>query len=379
MASTQEAIATTAPADPAVPALAVHRHSPRPCVNQALVDELATLRAWRFLQYGTGHEKFISYARAVSVIIGTPFKIQTVEQARKLPKIGDKLITKIEKFLKTGRIQAAHDVLASERFRVLSLLSEVQGIGPAKAKQLYDEKVVRSLEDLSRLSDLSHSLRRYIRKFHPDLTEKILRREVESIHNFIKLQIDRVQPLSHTLLCGGQVMPSCSYRRGKGESNDITWPHQEGVERGKLREIVDRLSQKGFIPNGGVLSLTEAGTNRTVAANRPASRIDALDRALLIFKHPPDVASERMEPKYRRVDLVVSRPGSWGCAVVGWTGSTQFERDLRLHAQKKGFKFDSGGIRTQAKDQPVEVATEQDVFRVLGLEYIRPELRNADP
>lgn len=53
MASTQEAIATTAPADPAVPALAVHRHSPRPCVNQALVDELATLRAWRFLQYGS--------------------------------------------------------------------------------------------------------------------------------------------------------------------------------------------------------------------------------------------------------------------------------------------------------------------------------------
>lgn len=61
----------------------------------------------------------------------------------------------------------------------------------------------------------------------------------------------------------------------------------------------------------------EAGTNRTVAANRPASRIDALDRALLIFKHPPDVASGRLEPKYRRVDLVVSRPGSWGCAVVG--------------------------------------------------------------
>lgn len=152
----------------------------------------------------------------------------------------------------------------------------------------------------------------------------------------------------------------------------------------------------------------EAGTNRTVAANRPASRIDALDRALLIFKHPPDVASGRLEPKYRRVDLVVSRPGSWGCAVVGvspflrltgadplgivrlapdpkasstltaqanrafgqWTGSTQLERDLRLHAQKKGLKFDSGGIRTAATDQPVEAATEQDVFRVLGLEYI---------
>jgi hypothetical protein len=31
--------------------------------------------------------QFISYATAVSAIIGTPFKIETMEQARKLPKV----------------------------------------------------------------------------------------------------------------------------------------------------------------------------------------------------------------------------------------------------------------------------------------------------
>lgn len=53
-----------------------------------------------------------------------------------------------------------------------------------------------------------------------------------------------------------------------------------------------------------------------------------------------------------------------------WTGSTQFERDLRRHAERQGYKFDSGGIRTRETDRPVEAKSEEDVFRVLGLKYI---------
>lgn len=37
----------------AVPMLACHRLSPRPCVNQALVEELKPLREFRFLRYGS--------------------------------------------------------------------------------------------------------------------------------------------------------------------------------------------------------------------------------------------------------------------------------------------------------------------------------------
>lgn len=36
-----------------VPYFACQRESRRPCVNQALVDELAPIREWRFLQYGS--------------------------------------------------------------------------------------------------------------------------------------------------------------------------------------------------------------------------------------------------------------------------------------------------------------------------------------
>lgn len=37
---------------PAVPPLSCMRYSPRPCVNQALVDALKPLRDWRFAQFG---------------------------------------------------------------------------------------------------------------------------------------------------------------------------------------------------------------------------------------------------------------------------------------------------------------------------------------
>ncbi|GAA5990221.1 hypothetical protein JCM10908_005880 [Rhodotorula pacifica] len=356
------------------------RESPRPCINQDLVDQLAPLRMYRFLKHGTDHEKFISYATAVSVIIGTPYRITSVEQAQQLPKIGPKLIKKIEEFLKTGKIQDSLNVLASNEFKTLSLLTTVHGIGPKKARTLYEEHGVRTLEQLGPF--LNDDEKKRMRKYHAHLCEKISRSEVESIHEFVKIQLNKIQRGSFSLLCGG-------YRRAKEYSNDvdilITFPHAEGVERGVLKQLVDRLCDKGLIPPDGVLSLSEAGTNRdsSLLANKPATRIDALDRALVIFRHPPDAAAvggrERYEDKYRRVDLIVTRWGSWGSAVVGWTGSTQFERDLRRHAERQGFKFDSGGIRTRDTDLPVEATTEEDVFRVLGLEYIPPELRNADP
>ncbi|GAA5879209.1 hypothetical protein JCM3774_003521 [Rhodotorula dairenensis] len=372
--------------EPAVHQFACFRKSPRPCINQNLVDQLKPLREYRFRKYGTDHEKFISYATAISVMIGTPFRITSIEQARKLPKIGSKLLVKIEEFLRTGKIQDAQNITASNEFKVLTLLTSVHGIGPKKARQLYEDENVRTLQQL--VPFLKEPDQERLRKYHAHLTEKIPRAEVESIHEFVKIQIDKIQRGSFSILSGG-------YRRGKEYCNDvdilITFPHAEGIERGFLRKLVDRLLEKGLIPPDGVLDLSEAGTNRdrSLVANKTASRIDALDRAMVIFRHPAAAAASaahgevsllgRTRDKYRRVDLIVSRWGSWGSAVVGWTGSTQFERDLRRHAERQGLKFDSGGIRTRDTDQPVEAQSEEDVFRVLGLEYIPPELRNADP
>ncbi|GAA5998576.1 type-X family DNA polymerase [Rhodotorula paludigena] len=360
--------------EPTVASLACHRKSPRPCFNQTLVDELAVIRQWRFLQFGTHDEtNSIGYATAVSVIIGTPFLIETAEQAKKLPKIGEKIVVKIAEFLEKGYIQESRDILKTEKFRVLSLLSSVHGIGWKAANDLYNEGA-RTLDDLRELLPHRPSTLSYF-KYLDDLSEKIPREEVDSIVKWIQHQLDKIQPGARLEACGG-------YRRGKSHSNDvdiiITWPHQDGLERGVLDKLVERLLRKRLVPNDGVLYHTMAGSERTIKDNRPADRLDALDKALVIFRLPAE-ANKRSKDKFRRVDLIVTRWPDFGCAVVGWTGSTQFERDLRRHAHRLNMKFDSGGIRERDTDRPIEALTEQDVFRVLQLPYIDPKLRNADP
>ncbi|GAA5841878.1 hypothetical protein JCM9279_003140 [Rhodotorula babjevae] len=359
---------------PEVHELACFRTSPRPCPNQGLVDQLKPLREWRFLLHGTDDKQAISYATATSVIIGTPFVITSAAQARALPKIGPKLVIKIQEYLDKGFIQEARDVQQLERFKVLRLLTTVHGVGHALANKLYDDGA-RTLDDLQVMLKDRLDIMSYMR-FYANLQEPVPRSEVESVRDFVRLQIDKVLPGAHLELCGG-------YRRGKATSGDIdvliTFPHQDGLERGVLRRLVNRLVKKGLVPrDGGVLSLTEAGSSRTTWANRRASLGDTLDKALVVFKHPAN-GTTRPRDTWRRVDLVVAAWPFWGPAVLGWTGSTQFERDLRRHANKLGYTFDSGGIRSKETDEHVEARTERDCFRLLGLEWIPPHLRNADP
>ncbi|GAA6058963.1 hypothetical protein JCM10212_001673 [Sporobolomyces blumeae] len=366
----EESASTSASLErPAVPPLACMRFSPRPCVNQALVDALRPLRDYRFAEFGAGSPEAISYSTALSALIATPYKIQSGAEARRIHKIGEKLERKIDEFILTGKIQGALDLETNERFLALRSLMTVHGVGHHRAKELYTEGC-RSAEDLRRTGNWEKEFR-----YHDDIQLKIPRSEVESIQEFVRIQLDRILPGAHTVLCGG-------YRRGKLESNDvdilITWPFQDGKERGILRKLVHRLEAKGLIPPDGVLSFSQPATLRSTRANKRASSFDSLDKALVIFKHP---ANDTTRPRdiYRRVDLIVAAWENFGAAVVGWSGGTQFERDLRIHAERMGYKFDSGALRSRTTGEVIPTMTEKDVFRALNLKWIPPEMRNSDP
>ena len=48
-----------------------------------------------------------------------------------------------------------------------------------------------------------------------------------------------------------------------------------------------------------------------------------------------------------------------------------FERDLRLQARSKGVKFDSSGMTSLKDGSEVLAHSEQEVFDILGLDFIR--------
>lgn len=59
-------------------------------------------------------------------------------------------------------------------------------------------------------------------------------------------------------------------------------------------------------------------------------------------------ARKRNPNPHRRVDIIISPFKTVGCAVLGWSGGTTFQRDIRRYVKKvRNWKFDSSGVRAR--------------------------------
>ncbi|KAF9777864.1 hypothetical protein BJ322DRAFT_514143 [Thelephora terrestris] len=361
---------------------ACQRQSPLVCPNQDLVEQLAVLKRARELDLNW--ESALSYARAIASIKAYPRKIQSAKEARKLAYVGDKTELKvIREYLKSGQISETKSILEGEKYRVLMEFSSIYGIGPMTAQVLYARRC-RTLEDVKRFykdpdnaaleieeddddEDEEKNVRvpeRWIEvslALKDDLSIKIPRREVEQVARMVMHELEEIQPGCLHTIAGG-------YRRGKRESNDIdiviTHPAADANRVRELcQEFTDVLSKKGLVTH--LMTLT----GQHSPSSSPAG---VIAKAFTIFSLPGSGRS-------RRLDLIFAVPDVYWTAVVGWTGSTMFQRDLRLHAKSKDLKFDSSGITRRTDESVIIAHSEKDVFEILGLPYIHPTMRNADP
>ncbi|KAH9953842.1 hypothetical protein BC827DRAFT_1145318 [Russula dissimulans] len=361
------------------------RASPLICANQPLCSALDVLRRSRALE--SNDRSALAYARAIAVSPAFPRKITTRErgEVQNLPYIGTKIAKMIDEYLFHGHIPEVEQVRQSERFISLSLFSSVYGIGPVTARNLYD-RGLRSLRDLEAYYEVDAGFvpRRHE---HPHCT-RIARRsqsyvrnplskgswrdavltptqhpspEVEAIHATIMSHLDAVQPGCVGTLVGG-------YRRGKPASNDIdivfTHPNAKST-KDLCARLVERLRSVGLVTH--VMHLSSFHEHNALRT----SHWDSLEKALTVYRSPSD-------GRYRRVDLISALPETYWTAVVGWTGGTMFERDLRSAAKAIGLKFDSSGITRRHDSKLIYPRSEKEVFDIIGLPWVDPTLRNTD-
>jgi DNA polymerase (family 10) len=74
-----------------------------------------------------------------------------------------------------------------------------------------------------------------------------------------------------------------------------------------------------------------------------------------------------------QLDCRVVEANSFGAALLYFTGSKNFNIKLRQMAIKKGLKINEYGVFK--KDRLVAGATEEEIFKLLGMTYVEPELR----
>ncbi|KAL1710146.1 hypothetical protein EV121DRAFT_193303 [Schizophyllum commune] len=374
------------------------RASPLVCPNQGLVSRLAIIRRSRELE--DDRISALSYDHAIGRInltvnrVAYPYEIteDRLNDVSKLPHIGKKMISKLEEYVETGDIEEAATIATSQRFQSLEAFTDLYGVGATTARKLYAAGC-RTLEDVERYYGVDSGgtkpssttkkptmtkkpstttkptipsiTPRVALELREDLARRIPRSEVEVIRAAVVEVLDEVRPGCVTVVVGG-------YRRGKSLSGDvdIVIGHPKLSPTGKKVKglsnlLVERLYERGLVTHLMYLSGFHAPD-----ASRSA-HWDALEKALTVFVLPGGVR--------RRVDLIFAAPEAYWTAVVGWTGSKTFERDIRRWAaDQKGLKFDSTGLTRRSNGEILCPKSEEDVFRMLGLDWIPPTLRNAD-
>lgn len=264
------------------------------------------------------------------------------DELMKVPGIGQDLAGKIEEYVRTGRLQAYED-LKKEVPEGLSMLLSVPSLGPKTAKLLFEKLKIKNLEDLE------HFAREHKLIGLPGIKEKTEENILKGIE-MLKRGMER-QPL-------GKVLPI---------ANDI-------LEHLKKKVSINKISIAGSIRRwkDTIKDIDILATSQDPKA------------VMNVFVHLPHVKDVLMHGPTKssvviceglQVDLRVVEEDSFGAALAYFTGSKAHNIRLREMAVKSGLKINEYGIFRERDDKKLGGKKEEDIYRILGLPYIPPELR----
>ncbi|KAL2262580.1 hypothetical protein VTK26DRAFT_845 [Humicola hyalothermophila] len=367
--------------------------------NEAFIEELTKIKTARTL---TGDKIGVrAYSSAIATIAAYPYTFQTQQEVARLPGCGAKIAQLFQEFRDTGQIKEAREDESDPRLAVLKQFYNIWGVAETTARSFYN-RGWRDLDDIIEYGwDTLTRVQQIGVKYYDEFLLKIPRAEVESIAATILRHANQIRDGFEMVIVGG-------YRRGKSESGDVdvVLSHRdESATCNLVERIVVSLEREGYITHTLSLSTTNSERGQVPVSwkgneKKPVagSGFDTLDKALVVWQDPvwggsgagAGHSQRKKNPNpHRRVDIIVSPWKTAGCAVLGWTSGTTFQRDLRRYCKReRSLKFDSSGIRSRVdgswvdlesgsdgQPAPDMLTAEKRVFAGLGLEWRPPEER----
>ena len=371
------------------------------CANEKFIEQLRTIRHGRELQQDEIGVR--AYSSIIASVAAYPYPLRTAREIATLPGCDKKAVTLFRQFQAEGCLKEAHEMKNDPDLEIKDLFWNTHGVGPKTATQFF-RNGWKELADVVEYgwSDLTFEQKVGV-KFYDEFKMKIPRPESEQIASTIaqharNLLGDEVQ----YMIVGG-------YRRGKSQSGDVDVVVSHPDESKTLNLIEDL--RTALAESGWVTHELELHTSHSQRAQQPIPAsilrdkkggFDTLDKALLVWQDPnwptkqQDLAADPKAKNlnvHRRVDIIISPWKTVGCAVMGWTSGTTFQRDVRRYAKYvKNWKFDSTGVRDRKtgdwldlerwKDPSTRAKTmeeaEKRVFEGFGLEWKEPWERCTD-
>ena len=234
--------------------------------------------------------------------------------------------------------------------------------------------------NFTNLAKLTYDQIMGIKYFH-DIAIKIAREEIISMEKLLQLAAKNLNPNFIAQSCG-------SYRRGRERSGDVDCLL---VHQGLLtKEDIEAYEAK----NGHILSayaalLTKLGFLRDHLSCGPTKYM-----GLCRLPNKKD-ANGNIIKEYtvnRRIDIRFVPYNAYGTALLYFTGSYNFNIDMRNRALSKGYTLCEYGLFKLAKDtngkfikdsrgktiksEQIKTQTEEDVFKLVGMTYVTPKDRD---
>ena len=296
--------------------------------------ELADANTFRVRAYRNAARMLTGLGRSVTDMV------ENNEDLDRLPSIGPDLAAKIVEFVKTGGCEQLVR-LRREATPALADLLQLPGLGPKRVRTLHQELGIETLEQLQQAAKKGRI--QTVHGFGRASEQNILNAIGTILKQGHAFKYSDALPLAEAILAELKTSPGVhqavvagSLRRHRETVADIDLLFT--TEQPAL--LMDRLTQYAKVER----VLAKGVTRTSVVLNNGL-----------------------------QVDLRALAPVSFGAGLMYFTGSKTHNIALRKFALDAGLKLNEYGLYRQR--ERIAGATEEAVFRALGLPYIEPELR----
>ena len=265
-------------------------------------------------------------------------------RAEELPGVGKTIADKVTALLEGGSIPSAEKLKARIPTGLIQV-TRLPGLGPKRARLLHQELGVCSLEDLRRAAEEGRI--KDVAGFGKKAEEKILAAleagaDGRPAHRTL---------LSKALAVGEEIVEALRDH-----------PAAPRVElAGSARRLADTCKDLDVV----------------VASSDPAALVEAFASLteIDVVHSTGDAGARAVTHSGLPVDLRIVPEGSFGNLLQHFTGSGRHNEALRTEAVRRGLHVSEYGIEDDADGSTRTCATEEEVYDLLGMQWIPPELR----
>ncbi len=302
-------------------------------------DELADL----YELDGAIVHRVLAYRNAAKAIRESTASIEEMTRAgtvTRLPGIGKTLEEKLVTLFDTGVIPSAERLKAKYPPGLVEV-TRLPGFGAKKARKLFDALGVASLDDLQRAVDAG-SLKD-VPGFGPKAEENVRIALEAGAQSRSRLLLSKTLAVADALVSAIREHPAA-------DRVEIAGSARRWAESCKDLDIV-----------------------------ATASDADALSAAFAALpligevQHQATAGVKAVTHNGLPVDFRIVPPENFGNLLQHFTGSGKHNEALRTAAVKRGFKVSEYGVIADGVTHAC--ATEEEVYELLGMQYIPPELR----